>query len=63
MLKTGRLREEIYTAMFMRGDNENEFDNKAIIKEILELRIERANLLGYETHADLYADRQNGQRT
>lgn len=46
------LRKEIYTAMFMRGDNENEFDNKAIIKEILELRLERAHLLEYDTHAD-----------
>jgi peptidyl-dipeptidase Dcp len=38
--------------MFMRGDNGNEYDNKEIIKEILILRIERANLLGYKTHAD-----------
>ncbi len=38
--------------MFMRGDNGNEYDNKEIIKEILSLRIEKANLLGYETYAD-----------
>lgn len=46
------LREKIYTAMFMRGNNDNEYDNKKIIKEILSMRIERANLLGYKTHAD-----------
>ena len=46
------LREKLYRAMFMRGDNGNEHDNKEIIGEILALRIERANLLGYETHAD-----------
>ncbi len=46
------LREEIYKAMYMRSDNDNEYDNKGIIKEIMSLRIERANLLGYETHAD-----------
>ncbi|MCP4310574.1 MAG: M3 family metallopeptidase [Bacteroidetes bacterium] len=46
------LREEIYSAMFMRSNNGNEYDNKEIIGEILSLRIERANLLGYETHAD-----------
>lgn len=46
------LREEIYTAMFMRCNNDNEYDNREIIKEILSLRIERANLLGYETHAE-----------
>jgi len=46
------LREEIYRAMFMRSNTGNEFDNKEIIKEILALRSERANLLGYESHAD-----------
>ncbi|MCD4710925.1 MAG: M3 family metallopeptidase [Bacteroidales bacterium] len=45
------LREKIYTAMFMRSNNGNEYDNNQLITEILELRIERANLLGYETHA------------
>ncbi len=45
------LREKIYRAMFMRSNNGNEYDNNQIITEILELRIERANLLGYETHA------------
>jgi peptidyl-dipeptidase Dcp len=42
--------------MFMRCDNGNEFDNKEIIREILSLRIERANLLGYECHADYNLD-------
>jgi peptidyl-dipeptidase Dcp len=46
------LREEIYRAMFMRSNTGNENDNQAIIKEILALRIERANLLGYASHAD-----------
>ncbi len=46
------LREELYRAMFMRSNRGNEYDNKAIIGEIMDLRIERANLLGYETHAD-----------
>ena len=46
------LREKLYKAMFMRSNHDNEYDNKEIIKEILDLRIERAQLLGYETHAD-----------
>lgn len=46
------LREEIYRAMFMRSNNSNEYDNREIIKEVLALRIERANLLGFKTHAD-----------
>jgi len=45
------LREELYRAMFMRSDNGNEYDNKELIKEIVSLRIERANLLGYDSHA------------
>ncbi len=52
------LREELYKAMYMCGNNENKFDNKAIIQEIIGLRLERARLLGYETHADyMLADR------
>lgn len=47
------LREQMYKAYYTRGNNNNEFDNKAIIKEILELRLEKANMLGYETFADL----------
>ena len=45
------LRETIYEAMYMRSNNGNENDNNKLITEILELRIERAILLGYETHA------------
>ncbi|MDH6308198.1 peptidyl-dipeptidase Dcp [Dysgonomonas sp. PFB1-18] len=46
------LREKLYKAMYMRGDNGNEFDNKDNIKKIVSLRLERANILGYNTHAD-----------
>lgn len=46
------LREKLYKAMYMRGDNDNENDNKKIINLIVNLRIERAQMLGYQTHAD-----------
>ncbi|MFV0418202.1 MAG: M3 family metallopeptidase [Dysgonomonas sp.] len=46
------LREKLYKAMYMRGDNNNEFDNKENIKKIVALRLEKANMLGYKTHAD-----------
>lgn len=46
------LREKLYKAMYMRSNNGNEYDNNKLIAEILQLRIERANLLGYDTHAD-----------
>ena len=46
------LREQLYKAMYTRGDNDNEFDNKSNINKIVNLRIQKANLLGYATHAD-----------
>lgn len=45
------LREIVERAYINKGDNDDEHDNKEIIKEIVPLRLERANLLGYETHA------------
>lgn len=45
------LREKLYKAYINRGNNNNEFDNKEIIKQIVQLRIEKAKLLGYETYA------------
>lgn len=45
------LREKIYKAYINRGNNNNEKDNKVLIGKIAALRLERANLLGYETHA------------
>jgi peptidyl-dipeptidase Dcp len=45
------LRERAWRMFVNRGDNGGEHDNNAIITEILKLRAERANLLGYPTHA------------
>ena len=45
------LRERVWKMFINRGDNSNEYNNNAIITEILQLRAERANLLGYKTHA------------
>jgi peptidyl-dipeptidase Dcp len=50
--KNRDLREKIYKGYINRGDNNNERDNKEIIKKIIALRIQKANLLGYKTHAD-----------
>ncbi len=46
------LREKIYRAYFMKGDNNNELDNKNNASEMANLRLRRANILGYKTHAD-----------
>ena len=45
------LREQAFELFANRGDFGDENDNNDIITEILQLRVERANLLGYETHA------------
>ena len=45
------LRERGWRMWAERGDGPGEHDNKPVITEILQLRGERARLLGYETHA------------
>lgn len=46
------LREQAFNGWALRGDNDNEFDNKNIVKEIVTLRSERSKLLGFEHHSD-----------
>ncbi|HPX07070.1 MAG TPA: M3 family metallopeptidase, partial [Tenuifilaceae bacterium] len=50
--KNRELREKLYRGYFMRGDNNNDFDNKEIWRSVANLRVERAQLLGYNSHAD-----------
>ena len=50
------LREKLYTGYIMRGDNDNEYDNKNITSKIASLRVEKANILGFETHAHYVLD-------
>ncbi|MDR1120569.1 MAG: M3 family metallopeptidase [Dysgonamonadaceae bacterium] len=50
--KNRDLRKQLYQAMYNRCDNDNEYDNKAIINKIINLRLEKANILGYRTYAD-----------
>jgi len=45
------LREQAWRAWTSRGDNENANNNHDTIRDILRLRLEMANLLGYETFA------------
>jgi len=52
-----QLREIVFKAYVNRGNNDDEFDNKKLISRIASLRVRRANLLGYETHADYVLER------
>jgi len=46
------LREQIFRASSSRANHNNENDNKANIKRLVQLRLEKANLLGFKTHAE-----------
>ena len=56
--KNRELREKMYKAYLNRGNNENEYDNKEIINEMMRLRIEKANLLGYKSYAEYVTSEQ-----
>jgi len=51
------LREKLFTAYFMKGDNGNDKDNNEIISRIVKLRIERSVLLGYKSYSDFALER------
>ncbi len=50
------LREKLYNSYVMRGDNNNDTDNKEIAAQIAKLRAERAQIMGYKTHAHFTLD-------
>ena len=45
------MRKKLFDGYAMRGDNDNEQDNKAIISSMVALRAERSALMGYDSHA------------
>ena len=49
-------REEMFKAYSSRGNNGNEYDNKALCLEILKLRAEKAKLLGFDNFAAYQLD-------
>ncbi|MBL1256451.1 M3 family metallopeptidase [Methylocystis sp. Sn-Cys] len=50
------LRETVFRAWASRGENGGETDNRQLIKEIVELRAQRAKLMGFESFADFKLD-------
>ena len=57
------LRQKLYTSYTKRGNNDNEYDNKAIAINIANLRLKRAKILGYASHADFVLDNTMAQTT
>ena len=47
-----KAREEIYRAYLNRGNNNNKYDNKQIINDMIRLRTDKAHLLGYNSYAE-----------
>ncbi len=50
------LREKIYKAYYGRGNNENKYNNKDVIRRILQLRQQKAKLLGFDNYAEFVLD-------
>lgn len=46
------LREKLFKAYINKGDNNDSLDNKKLAVKIANLRLKKAKLLGYNTHAD-----------
>ena len=47
------LREKVYHAYYNRGNRDNEYDNKAISARLVALRLEKAQLMGYQNYAEM----------
>ena len=50
------LRRKVYEAYYNRGNQDNEYDNKAISAKLVTLRLEKAKLMGHENYAQLALD-------
>jgi len=58
-----QLREKIFTAYLNRCNNDNEFDNKEVLKETVVLRKNKADLLGYKDFADFVLEKRMAKNT
>jgi peptidyl-dipeptidase Dcp len=60
-LENRALRQRIQEVSESRGSRGNEYDNRGIVTRVLTLRAERADLIGYDTHASyILEDRTAG---
>lgn len=55
------LREKMYYAYTHRGDNDNANDNKQNAAKLAQLRAKKAQLLGYDTHADFVLEERTAK--
>ena len=57
------LREKMYRAYASRGNRDNQYDNKEVIRKMVTLRLEKAQLLGYPTYAEYVLTDRMAQNT
>jgi len=57
-LRNRDVRERVHTASLNRGSRGNDNDTTAIVSELVNLRAERARMLGYDTHAEYIIEEQ-----
>ena len=50
------LREQLFTAYINRGNNNDKNDNKEVISKVVKLRLEMANMLGYNNFSNFVLD-------
>ncbi|MFW5758835.1 MAG: M3 family metallopeptidase [Bacteroidota bacterium] len=55
------LRQKLYMAYAKRANKDNEYNNTEILTRIANLRLEKAKLLGYDTHADFVLEETMAQ--
>ncbi len=55
------LRAKMYYGYTHRADNGNQYDNNEVVATIASLRLQRAKLLGYKTHADFVLEERNAK--
>ncbi len=60
-LENRALRERLHKASVARGSRGNEHDTTAIVAQVAALRAERAQLLGYATHADFVLEEETAK--
>lgn len=56
-LSDREVRKDLYTSYINRCNNDNQNNNKEILKSIVSLRLEKANLLGFDTYANFVLDK------
>lgn len=57
------LRETIYKAYNSLGTHENEYNNNGIVKKLVNLRLQKAQLLGFETYAEYVLQQRMAEKT